>query len=147
MTAKVPLTPFTSPTQHIAFSHGSLHPDLPLLTPFPARPNALMHSLLQRALHKPLAPPYPPHPYPGLPRGTTADEARMYGEDGVVWWRGLAIEEDEARVCAWARTLQERLGVRRVVGGGSRAGWRGAVGVGALMGRWLRAGGRPHAQL
>lgn len=61
--------------------------------------------------------PYPPHPYPGLPASSTPDERELYGSDGVVWWRGLATEEDEAKVCEWVRTLQQRLGVRRIIGG------------------------------
>jgi hypothetical protein len=64
-----------------------------------------------------MPPPYPPAKYPGLPKGTTSDEEQLYGGDGVVWWRGLAMEEDEEKVCQWAKILQRRLGVRRVVGG------------------------------
>jgi hypothetical protein len=55
--------------------------------------------------------------YPGLPSDVTKDEITIYGENGVLWWRGLATEDDEAKVCAWAKTLQERLGVRRIIGG------------------------------
>ncbi len=115
--ARVPLTPFPSATHYIAFSHGSLHPHLDILTPFPSSPNSLAHSLLAKALSKPMPPPYPPAKYPGLPKGTTDDEEQLYGGDGVVWWRGLAIEESEEQVCEWAKILQKRLGVRRVVGG------------------------------
>lgn len=61
--------------------------------------------------------PYPPNPYPGLPASATADEKTLYGPDGVVWWRGLATEEDEELVCEWVDVLQKRLGVRRIIGG------------------------------
>lgn len=61
--------------------------------------------------------PYPPHPYPGLPPSATPDERELYGSEGVVWWRGLATEPDERKACEWVRTLQRRLGVRRVIGG------------------------------
>jgi hypothetical protein len=117
VTARVPLTPYDSPSHHLAFSHGSLHPNLALLTPFPANPNAIGHSLLAKALRKPMPKPHPPYPYPGLPSDVTQDETTIYGENGVLWWRGLATEDDEAKVCAWAKTLQERLGVRRIIGG------------------------------
>jgi hypothetical protein len=72
---------------------------------------------MQKALRKPMAPPYPPNPYPGLPKGTTPEEEELYGANGVVWWRGLATEENEEKVCHWAKVLQRRLGVRRVIGG------------------------------
>lgn len=61
--------------------------------------------------------PHPPYSYPGMPGDVTKDEITIYGENGVLWWRGLATEDDEAKVCAWAKTLQERLGVRRIIGG------------------------------
>lgn len=117
--ARVPLSPYRSSSDaFLSFSHGSLHPDLPLLTPFPSNPNDLANSLLTKALGaRPMPRPYPPHPYPGLPASSTTDERELYGSDGVVWWRGLATEEDESKVCEWVRTLQQRLGVRRIIGG------------------------------
>ncbi|KAJ9106358.1 hypothetical protein QFC21_001504 [Naganishia friedmannii] len=117
VTARVPLTPYDSPSRHLAFSHGSLRPDLPLLTPFPSNPNAIGHSLLAKALKKPMPKPYPPYPYPGLPKDATRDEQTIYGENGVMWWRGLATEDNEVKVCEWAKELRNRLGVRRVIGG------------------------------
>lgn len=117
VTARVPLTPYDSPSRHLAFSHGSLRPDLPLLTPFPSNPNAIGHSLLAKALKKPMPKPYPPYPYPGLPKDATQDEQTIYGENGVLWWRGLATEDDEVKVCEWAKELRNRLGVRRIIGG------------------------------
>lgn len=117
MTARVPLTPFNTSSHHLAFSHGSLHPNLALLTPFPSNPNAIGHSLLEKALRKPMPKPHPPYPYPGLPKDVTQDETTIYGENGVLWWRGLATEDDEAKVCEWAKTLKNRLGVRRIIGG------------------------------
>lgn len=72
---------------------------------------------MAKALRKPMPKPHPPYPYPGLPTDVTLDETTIYGENGVLWWRGLATDDDEAKVCGWAKTLQERLGVRRIIGG------------------------------
>jgi len=88
-----------------------------ILLPFPSGPNEIGQHLLEAALTKPMPLPYPPNSYPGMPRGTGEDEKLLYGADGPLWWRGLAIEDDEATVCAWARSLQEDLGVRRIIGG------------------------------
>jgi hypothetical protein len=73
--------------------------------------------------------PYPPNPYPGMPRGVEEDEQTLYGQEGVLWWRGLATEDDEGKVCKWAGELKEKLGVRRMIGGQSfsipiRSLWR-----------------------
>ena len=117
VTARVPFAPYDSPDHYLAFSHGSLKPNLSLLEPFPSRPNAIGHSLLAAALTKPMPLPYPPNSYPGMPRGTGEEEKVLYGADGPLWWRGLATEDNEQKVCAWAKTLQETLGVRRIIGG------------------------------
>jgi hypothetical protein len=115
------LAPYDSPEHYLAFSHGSLKPNLTLLEPFPTRPNAIGHSLLSAALTKPMPLPYPPNSYPGMPRGTGEEEKVLYGADGPLWWRGLATEENESKVCAWAKTLQQSLGVRRIIGGERQA--------------------------
>ncbi|TXT11029.1 hypothetical protein VHUM_01780 [Vanrija humicola] len=116
ISALVPLSPFPSaPT--LSFQHGSLRPSFPNLTPYPDAINRLGHSLLTRALTPPLAKPYPPNPYSGLPAGTTREEAELYDGGGPLWWRGLADVEDDRIVCGWAKELQEKIGVRRVIGG------------------------------
>lgn len=62
-----------------------------------------------------MAPPYPPNPYSGLPKGTTHEEADLYAEGGPLWWRGLA-EREEGQVCEWAKDLKQKIGVRRIIG-------------------------------
>ncbi len=114
-TALVALGPHAS-SPRLSFTHGSLRPSHPNLTPYPSAINELGHSLLLKALTPPLAKPYPPNPYPGLPKGTTQDEAELYAEGGPYWWRGLAEMQDEKVVCGWARALKEKLGVRRIIG-------------------------------
>lgn len=116
VTARVPLSPYKSSPSH-AFTHGSLRPSYPDLLPYPDRINELGAELLKRALTPPMAPPYPPNPYQGLPEGTTKAEAELYGGGGPLWWRGLADTPDEKTVCGWAKELQEKLGVRRIIGG------------------------------
>lgn len=115
VTARVNISPYTNTSY--SFTHGSLRPSYSALTPFPDRINELGASLLERALTPPLAPPHPPSPYAGLPRGTTQEEIDLYGSGGPLWWRGLA-EGDDRTVCAWAAELRERIGVRRVIGVG-----------------------------
>jgi hypothetical protein len=99
-----------------SFTHGSLRPSYPNLTPYPQAINDLGHSLLKKALTKPLAPPHPPNTYAGLPKTATRAEAELYASGGPYWWRGLAEVKDEKTVCDWAKELREKLGVRRVVG-------------------------------
>ncbi|AAW45082.1 hypothetical protein CNBL2140 [Cryptococcus deneoformans B-3501A] len=114
-TALVPISPYpSSPT--FSFTHGSLRPSYANLTPYPAAINDLGHSLLTKALTPPMAPPYPPNPYSGLPKGTTHEEADLYAEGGPLWWRGLA-EREEAQVCEWAKNLKQKIGARRIIGG------------------------------
>jgi hypothetical protein len=114
-TAKVALGPYPfSPS--LSFTHGSLRPSYENLLPYPEKINELGHSLLTRALTLPMAPPHPPNPYSGLPRGTTQEEMDLYSAGGPYWWRGLAEVQDDQVVCQWAEELKEKLGVRRVIG-------------------------------
>ncbi|WVR04071.1 hypothetical protein IAU60_001070 [Kwoniella sp. DSM 27419] len=115
VTALIPLSPFpNAPT--LSFTHGSLRPSYQALTPYPDAINALGHSLMTKALTPPLAPPHPPNPYSGLPKGHTREEADLYAEGGPLWWRGLA-ERGEKQVCQWAEELQSKIGARRIIGG------------------------------
>lgn len=114
VTARVPMSPFPdAPT--LSFTHGSLRPSFSNLTPYPDAINKLGHVLLTRAMTPPLAPPYPPNPYQGLPEGTTKDEQELYGGGGPLWARGLA-EGPEDTVCKWAKEIKEKIGVRRIIG-------------------------------
>ncbi|XAO26920.1 hypothetical protein I312_105761 [Cryptococcus bacillisporus CA1280] len=115
ITALVPISSHpSSPT--FSFTHGSLRPSYANLTPYPAAINNLGHSLLTKALTPPMAPPYPPNPYSGLPKGTTHEETDLYAEGGPLWWRGLA-EREEVQVCEWAKELKQKIGARRIIGG------------------------------
>jgi len=114
-TALVPLGPHPS-SPRLSFTHGSLRPSYPNLTPYPSAINELGHSLLLKALTPPLAKPYPPNPYSGLPKGSNQEEAELYAEGGPFWWRGLAEMQDEKVVCGWAADLRQKLGVRRIIG-------------------------------
>jgi hypothetical protein len=79
-----------------------------------------------------------------MPRGTGEEEKVLYGADGPLWWRGLATEENENKVCAWAKTLQQSLGVRRIIGGERQATVVRPV-TNNLMSQTLSV--RPHAEL
>lgn len=102
-------------TPSYSFTHGSLRPSFAHLTPYPSHINELGHQLLTRALTPPLAKPYPPNPYPGLPAGATPAEQALYDSGGPYWWRGLA-EGKEVTVCKWAKQLQSKIGARRIIG-------------------------------
>ncbi|ODO09337.1 hypothetical protein I350_02937 [Cryptococcus amylolentus CBS 6273] len=115
VTALVPLSPHPS-SPSLSFTHGSLRPSFPNLQPYPSAINALGHSLLSQALTPPLAPPYPPSPYSGLPKGHSLAEAELYAEGGPLWWRGLA-DRGEAQVCEWTKELREKTGAKRFIGG------------------------------
>ncbi|KAG1872297.1 Metallo-dependent phosphatase-like protein [Suillus subluteus] len=107
------------PLSHAAFSfvHGGLAPTYPNLQPFPSAINNLGASLLHRLRErKPQPQPHPPSSYPGLPAGTTREEARLYGGDGPLWYRGWA-DEDEKKVCRLVDDVLEKTGTRRMVMG------------------------------
>lgn len=107
------------PLSHAAFSfvHGGLAPTYPNLQPFPSAINNLSASLLRRLRSRsPQPPPHPPHTYPGLPAGTTREEARLYSGDGPLWYRGWA-EEAESKVCEKVDEVLQKTGTRRMVMG------------------------------
>lgn len=107
------------PLSHAAFSfvHGGLAPSFPNLQPFPSAINTLSGTLLRKLRSRsPQPPPHPPHAYPGLPAGTTREEARLYGGDGPLWYRGWA-EEDESKICAHVDQVLQKTGTRRMVMG------------------------------
>lgn len=107
------------PLSHAAFSfvHGGLAPTYPNLQPFPSAINNLGSSLLHRLRErKPQPQPHPPSSYPGLPAGTTREEARLYGGDGPLWYRGWA-DEDDRKMCRMVDEVLEKTGTRRMVMG------------------------------
>ncbi|KAG6331206.1 hypothetical protein ID866_7878, partial [Astraeus odoratus] len=107
------------PLSHAAFSfvHGGLAPTYPNLQPFPSAINNISASLIHKLRSRePQPPPHPPHAYPGLPVGTNREEARLYGSDGPLWYRGWA-EGDERRVCAQVDQVLQKTGTRRMVMG------------------------------
>lgn len=104
--------------QAISFIHAGLPPSLPssVLLPYPETLNTLAHSLLLKALIA-ASPPHPPNAFPGLPSTCTTAERELWGGEGVLWYRGWALDEDEERVCEDARQVMQRAGVRRMVMG------------------------------
>ncbi|EPQ52810.1 Metallo-dependent phosphatase [Gloeophyllum trabeum ATCC 11539] len=109
----------SAPLSHaaISFVHGGLAPSYPALTPFPSHINALSRSLLAKLqARRPFPPPHPPHPYPGLPADATPAEERLYGTDGPLWYRGWALDSEEA-VCKAVDDVLRRTGTRRMVMG------------------------------
>ncbi|KAF8972208.1 Metallo-dependent phosphatase-like protein [Flammula alnicola] len=100
----------------VSFVHGGLSPTYPELTPFPSRINDLSDSLLAKLQHRAQPPPHPPHPYPGLPPTTTAEEARLYGTNGPLWYRGWAMEDEES-VCSQVDEVLSKTGTRRMIMG------------------------------
>ncbi|KDQ07404.1 hypothetical protein BOTBODRAFT_38814 [Botryobasidium botryosum FD-172 SS1] len=98
----------------IAFMHGGLSPTYEDMTPFPSRINKIGHSLLARLQDQTQPPPHPPSPYPGLPHDTPPEERELYGTNGPLWYRGLALDE-EADVCAVIDEILNKIGCRRVI--------------------------------
>lgn len=104
---------------HAAFSfcHGGLAPTYPNLSPFPSKINTIGASLLHKLQYqKPLPPPHPPNPYPGLPKSATDEERRLYGSDGPLWYRGWALD-DEEQACAAVDSVLDKTGTRRMIMG------------------------------
>ncbi|KAH7926120.1 Metallo-dependent phosphatase [Leucogyrophana mollusca] len=107
------------PLSHAAFAfvHGGLAPTYPNLSPFPSAINNIGASLLRKLRSRvPQPPPHPPSAYPGLPANTTREEARLYGADGPLWYRGWA-EEAETTVCPQVDEVLQKTGTRRLVMG------------------------------
>lgn len=109
----------SSPLSHaaISFVHGGLSAEYPQLSPYPSAINKLSKSLLHKLQHQsPLPAPHPPNGYPGLPGSTTKAEARMYGGDGPLWFRGWALESEE-EVCSKVDGVLAKIGARRMIMG------------------------------
>jgi hypothetical protein len=106
------------PMSHAALSfvHGGLSPSYPELTPFPSRINELSDSLLAKLQRRHQPPPHPPHPYPGLPKGTTMEETRLYSSNGPLWYRGWATQDEET-VCSQVDAVLRKTGTRRMIMG------------------------------
>jgi len=110
----------SSPFSHsaLSFVHGGLAPTYPDLTPYPSKINEISTSLLRKLQTREFPPVHPPNPYPGLPRTATNGEQRLYGEDGPLWYRGWALDEDEGvegGLCYRADSVMKKIGVRRLI--------------------------------
>ncbi|KAF8656201.1 hypothetical protein AX16_002637 [Volvariella volvacea WC 439] len=108
----------SDPLSHsaVSFVHGGLSPTYSQLTPFPSRINELSDSLLRKLQRRTQPPPHPPNPYPGLPSGATHEEHELYSDNGPLWYRGWA-QDDESKVCAEVDGVLARTGTRRMVMG------------------------------
>lgn len=108
----------SDPLSHaaISFVHGGLSPTYPELAPYPTRINAISTSLMRKLQRRKQPPPSPPHPYPGLPSGTTREEHRLYDSNGPLWYRGWA-QDDDTVVCAQVDYVLAKTGTRRMVMG------------------------------
>ncbi|TFK40433.1 Metallo-dependent phosphatase-like protein [Crucibulum laeve] len=100
----------------LSFVHGGLSPTYKGLTPFPTKINQLSESLLQKLQHRVQPPPHPPNSYPGLPVGTTPEEAALYDANGPLWYRGWAMDS-EKKVCAQVDKVLAQTGTRRMIMG------------------------------
>lgn len=98
----------------IAFMHGGLSPTYGDMVPFPSRINNIAHSLLERLQDRVQPPPHPPNVYPGLPSDTPPDERELYGGNGPLWYRGLALDSEE-QVCSVIDGILEKIGCRRII--------------------------------
>lgn len=113
---------FPSPISHsaLSFVHGGLAPTYPDLTPYPSKINEISSSLLRKLQTRKFPPVHPPNPYPGLPKTSTKEENRLYGEDGPLWYRGWALDQDEGfegGLCDRADVVMQKIGVRRLIVG------------------------------
>lgn len=95
-------------TSAASFVHGGIHPSYAALGL--TEINRLGASLLNRTLHDALSPVQ-------LPPGTPEEEARFYGADGPVWYRGYALDAEDQALCDRADQAAEALGVRRLIMG------------------------------
>ncbi|KAG7089466.1 hypothetical protein E1B28_011151 [Marasmius oreades] len=100
----------------VSFVHGGLSPTYGDLTPFPTKINELGTTLLRKLQRRTQPPPHPPNPYPGLPVGTTREEAALYDANGPLWYRGWALDPDE-QVCEDVDEVLKKTGTRRMVMG------------------------------
>ncbi|KAF8150019.1 Metallo-dependent phosphatase-like protein [Crassisporium funariophilum] len=106
------------PMSHAALSfvHGGISPTYPDLSPFPTRINEISDSLLKKLQTRRQPPPHPPNPYPGLPASATKEEIMLYGANGPLWYRGWAMEDEEA-VCSQVDSVLAKTGTRRMIMG------------------------------
>ncbi|KAJ6623944.1 Metallo-dependent phosphatase-like protein [Mycena sp. CBHHK59/15] len=86
------------------------------LSPFPTKINALSTSFLAKLQNRLQPPPHPPSPYPGLPQGTTREEAELYDANGPFWYRGWATDSEE-KACVDVDKVLARTGTRRMIMG------------------------------
>ncbi|KAG8890427.1 histone acetyltransferase [Tulasnella sp. 332] len=101
----------------LSFCHGGLAPTYSKLTPYPRAINDIGNKLVARLQDRKVPPsPHPPHPYEGMPVGTTDDEQELYGENGPLWYRGWALGEDHT-VCGAVDDVLKETGVKRLVMG------------------------------
>ncbi|KAA1467613.1 Metallo-dependent phosphatase [Dentipellis sp. KUC8613] len=115
-----PASPLHIPSSlsHAAYSfvHGGLSPTYEHLSPFPSAINAISASLLRKLQTQQPPPVHPPHPYPGLPEGTTREEYELYDSNGPLWYRGWALEH-ETKVCKDVDAVLAKTGTRRMIMG------------------------------
>ncbi|KAG9015363.1 hypothetical protein FRB95_010862 [Tulasnella sp. JGI-2019a] len=101
----------------LSFCHGGLSPTYSKLTPYPSSINDIGSRLVARLQDRKVQPkPHPPHPYAGLPKGTTAEEVELYEADGPLWYRGWAMDK-EVVACKAVDNLLKKIGVRRLIMG------------------------------
>ncbi|KAH8927830.1 Metallo-dependent phosphatase [Atractiella rhizophila] len=98
-------------TAAASFVHGGLSPAYLTTLPAPHLKslNEIGHSLLEKAVR--------PVPWTSTNSALPGDATTEERDEGPVWWRGFATENDERLVCEWGRRTRELLGVRRLVMG------------------------------
>ncbi|KAJ6619566.1 Metallo-dependent phosphatase-like protein [Mycena sp. CBHHK59/15] len=84
----------------LSFVHGGLSPTYSNLSPSKIARNR----------------PHPPSPYPGLPQGTTREEAELYDANGPFWYRRWATDSEE-KACIDVEKVLARTGTRRMIMG------------------------------
>ncbi|KAJ7170825.1 Metallo-dependent phosphatase-like protein [Mycena crocata] len=100
----------------LSFVHGGLSPTYSNLAPFPTKINELSSSFLSKLQNRPQPAPHPPNPYPGLPYGTTHEEAELYDSNGPFWYRGWATDAED-KACVDVEKVLARTGTRRMIMG------------------------------